>query len=83
MYPTERPIKESKGKKVKQIEGEAVMEGVEHLGQYVYEMTNAKVEQIKRERGIPQEAPLPAIEEAQVEAGEEDDVEPSAFEAEE
>lgn len=82
MYPTERPIKE-KGKKVKKIEGEAVMEGVEHLGQYVYEMTNAKVEQIKRERGIPQEAPLLEIEEGAGEMVEEEDVEPSAFEAEE
>lgn len=28
-------------------EQEAVMEGVEHLGQYVYEMTKAKVEALK------------------------------------
>ncbi|KAH7139257.1 hypothetical protein B0J11DRAFT_452098 [Dendryphion nanum] len=28
-------------------EGEAVMEGVEHLGKYVYEMTKAKVEALK------------------------------------
>jgi intron-binding protein aquarius len=30
---------------------EAVMEGVEHLGQYVYEMTKAKVEALKRGEG--------------------------------
>jgi len=28
-------------------EGEAVMEGVEHLGKYVFEMTKAKVEALK------------------------------------
>ena len=27
------------------ISGEALMENVEHLGQYVYEMTNSKVQQ--------------------------------------
>jgi len=31
---------------------EAVMEGVEHLGQYVFEMTNAKVEALRAERGL-------------------------------
>ncbi|KAH7380195.1 hypothetical protein BKA66DRAFT_571267 [Pyrenochaeta sp. MPI-SDFR-AT-0127] len=30
-----------------QVEGETVMEGVEHLGQYVYEMTKAKIEDLK------------------------------------
>lgn len=85
MYPATRLIKEKKTKKGegKVLDGESVMEGVEHLGQYVYEMTNAKVEQMKRERGIPTEAPLPAIEEAQVEREEEEDVEPTGFEAEE
>lgn len=29
------------------VENEAVMEGVEHLGQYVFEMTKAKVEALK------------------------------------
>lgn len=84
MFPSQRPIKEKKTKKP--LEGEAVMEGVEHLGQYVFEMTNAKVEQMKRERGIPAEASLPAIEEAegQGEGGEKDEnVEPTGFEAEE
>ena len=84
MFPTQRSIKEKKTKKP--LDGEVVMEGVEHLGQYVFEMTNAKVEQMKRERGVPAEAPLPAIEEAegQGEGGEKDeDVEPTGFEAEE
>ena len=32
--------------------GEAVMEGVEHLGQYVYEMTNTRLEQLKKEGSV-------------------------------
>ncbi|KAL1836269.1 hypothetical protein VTJ49DRAFT_5377 [Mycothermus thermophilus] len=31
---------------------EAVMEGVEHLGQYVFEMTNARLRQLREERGL-------------------------------
>ncbi|CAO2647974.1 Nn.00g088960.m01.CDS01 [Neocucurbitaria sp. VM-36] len=39
---------------VKVEEGETVMEGVEHLGQYVYEMTMAKIEDLKsRGKGVP------------------------------
>jgi intron-binding protein aquarius len=34
------------------VTGEAVMEGVEHLGQYVFEMTNAKIKQLREERGF-------------------------------
>lgn len=37
------------------------MEGVEHLGQYVYEMTNAKVKQLRAERGLPEDAELPPV----------------------
>lgn len=39
--------------------GEAVMEGVEHLGQYVFEMTQTKIEQLRAEKGLlPPEAVL-------------------------
>ena len=34
------------------------MENVEHLGQYVYEMTNAKVQLLRSERGLPEEDAL-------------------------
>lgn len=34
-----------------EIEGEAVMEGVEHLGKYVYDMQNAKFEALKANGG--------------------------------
>ncbi|KAF2852177.1 DEAD helicases superfamily protein-like protein [Plenodomus tracheiphilus IPT5] len=38
-----------------EVEGQCVMEGVEHLGRYVYEMSLAKVEALKREGsgGVP------------------------------
>lgn len=28
------------------------MEGLEHLGQYVFEMTNSKIQQLRAERGL-------------------------------
>ena len=43
MFPTQRTV-EQQG-------NIAEMEGVEHLGQYVFEMTKAKVEAIKRGEG--------------------------------
>jgi len=50
--------------KKESVPGESVMEGVEHLGQYVYEMTNAKVAQLKAERGLGANTPLPVVAEA-------------------
>ncbi|KAF4550875.1 Intron-binding protein aquarius N-terminus-containing protein [Elsinoe fawcettii] len=46
MYPAER----SEGEGVEEAR-QAYMEGVEHLGQYVFEMTKAKVEDLKRGGG--------------------------------
>jgi intron-binding protein aquarius len=43
MFPTTRSVEEQGNT--------AEMEGVEHLGQYVFEMTKAKVEAIKRGEG--------------------------------
>mgnify|MGYP005989439819 CR=1 FL=1 len=42
LFPTERPSANEKGA----IEGEVAMESVEHLGQYVFEMTNTKMKQL-------------------------------------
>lgn len=42
LYPTERPSTEENGA----VEGEVAMESVEHLGQYVFEMTNTKMKQL-------------------------------------
>ncbi|RQM06478.1 hypothetical protein DH86_00002324, partial [Scytalidium sp. 3C] len=48
LWPSSRILNDEEGKPVP---GETPMEGVEHLGQYVFEMTNAKVQQIKAEMG--------------------------------
>jgi intron-binding protein aquarius len=53
LWPSQRILTEEVGKEVP---GETQMEGVEHLGQYVYEMTNAKVQQLRAERGLPETA---------------------------
>jgi intron-binding protein aquarius len=45
------------------------MEGVEHLGQYVFEMTKAKVEAIKRGEGQ-----LPPVSAGRDEDGEDEEV---------
>lgn len=45
MFPTSRKLLDDVGEGVE-------MTGVEHLGQYVYEMTQAKVEAIKKGEGM-------------------------------
>jgi intron-binding protein aquarius len=37
------------------VPGETIMTGVEHLGQYVFEMTNAKIQQLKAAQGLPEQ----------------------------
>jgi intron-binding protein aquarius len=54
MWPSQRVLADEKGS---EIPGEAVMEGLEHLGQFVYEMTTARVKQMRAEQGLPE---LPA-----------------------
>ncbi|KAF1986979.1 putative DEAD helicases superfamily protein [Aulographum hederae CBS 113979] len=56
-------------RKIRQLAEHTVIEGVEHLGQYVYEMTQAKVEQLKREPGMLP----PALPDAVVEVLDEDE----------
>jgi intron-binding protein aquarius len=51
LWPSQRVLKEEEGKGVP---GESQMENLEHLGQYVYEMTNAKVQQLRAESGLPE-----------------------------
>jgi intron-binding protein aquarius len=58
MFPTKRALDD-------ELDG-TVMTGVEHLGQYVFEMTKAKVQQLKEGGG---QLPQPVLEEE-----EEDDV---------
>jgi len=59
LWPSKRIMADEEGEK--SLPGETVMEGVEHLGQYVYEMTNAKVKQLRAERGLPEDAELPPV----------------------
>jgi intron-binding protein aquarius len=51
LWPTQREVTED----LTAVEGEVPMESVEHLGQYVFEMTNTKIEQLQAEqREIPE-----------------------------
>jgi intron-binding protein aquarius len=52
MWPSSRVLAEEEGAMAP---NEAVMEGVEHLGQFVYEMTVSKVKQLRAERGLSAE----------------------------
>ena len=63
LWPTERKNIDGTA----DTEGEVVMEGVEHLGQYVFEMTNTRIKQLQDENKMP------TIDEG-AEAEEEDDV---------
>jgi intron-binding protein aquarius len=94
LWPSQRAGGEDEGKKKrkkkekeKEEVPEAVMEGVEHLGQYVFEMTNAKVAQVRAERGMPGGVELAVVQEVEegVEevVGEEEEEDIGGFEAEE
>ncbi|KAK1971139.1 intron-binding protein aquarius [Colletotrichum sublineola] len=79
LYPTERLLT---GDVNAEVSGEVCMEGVEHLGQYVFEMTKTKVNQLQAEIAIPdpgemevQGIPLEAAEEVDEDG---DDVEVEA-----
>ncbi|CAD0085224.1 unnamed protein product [Aureobasidium vineae] len=63
MFPTQRSVEEQGNT--------AEMEGVEHLGQYVFEMTKAKVEAIKKGEGV-----LPPVSAAQDEEMEDEELYP-------
>ncbi|PFH61122.1 hypothetical protein XA68_18186 [Ophiocordyceps unilateralis] len=47
LWPTERANTEEDST----VEGEVAMESVEHLGQYVFEMTNTRLKQLQQEQG--------------------------------
>jgi len=82
LWPAQRLAKQQEDTDDGASSGLAVMEGVEHLGQYVFEMTNAKVEQLKAGRGLPAEAePAISVEPAVEET--EEGLSTAGFEAEE
>ncbi|KAI9049183.1 hypothetical protein LZ554_007030 [Drepanopeziza brunnea f. sp. 'monogermtubi'] len=60
LWPSQRILKDEEGSDVP---GQTEMVSVEHLGQYVFDMTSAKVAQLRAERGLPEaDDPLLAIE---------------------
>lgn len=60
LWAAERPSTDEDGP----VEGEVAMESVEHIGQYVFEMTKTKIEQLQAEQGLLME---PTIDEAEEE----------------
>lgn len=62
LWPSQRVLPEDA---TEAVAGEAVMEGVEHLGQYVFEMTTTKVKQLQAESGLSSEEAVQAMVEAQ------------------
>lgn len=56
LWPSQRQLPEDLNEA---LPGEAVMEGVEHLGQYVFEMTQTKIEQLRGEKGLPPPEAMP------------------------
>ena len=77
-------------RKAQMFPSETHMENVEHLGQYVYEMTNSKIQQLRAERGLPATEPVALVGDVDIEfgyvKGEEEDVKEEiqeGFEAEE
>jgi intron-binding protein aquarius len=53
MWPTKRELTADGAEK--EVTGEVVMEGVEHLGQYVHEMTQTRASHLRLEMGLPAE----------------------------
>jgi intron-binding protein aquarius len=51
LWPSQRILKDEEGSDVP---GQTEMVSVEHLGQYVFDMTSAKVAQLRAERGLPE-----------------------------
>lgn len=68
LWPAERDAAEGDSA----VEGEVPMEGVEHLGQYVFEMTNTKIKQLEAEQGGMPEPIIEEVEEVEEGYGEED-----------
>ncbi|KAL7905909.1 P-loop containing nucleoside triphosphate hydrolase protein [Trichoderma velutinum] len=61
LFPTERQSTDENSP----VEGEVVMEGVEHIGQYVFEMTNTRMQQLQVEQGVLMDATIDEEDEGQ------------------
>lgn len=64
LWPSQRKVAEDVNETAA---GEATMEGVEHLGQYVFEMTTTKVQQLQAERGLSSDTEMQQVVGAQKE----------------
>jgi intron-binding protein aquarius len=53
MWPSQRRIPVQGADEADTVPSEVVMEGVEHLGQYVHEMTQTRAGQLRSEMGLP------------------------------
>lgn len=62
LWPSQRKVAEDANEAVA---GEATMEGVEHLGQYVFEMTTTKIQQLQAERGLSSDTEMQQVVDAQ------------------
>lgn len=64
LWPCQRKLSKDANEVVP---GEAVMEGVEHLGQYVFEMAQTKMEELRGANGLPSaEADIMTLEQMDV-----------------
>jgi intron-binding protein aquarius len=54
LFPSQRVLSDEEG--MNDVPGQFQMENVEHLGKYVFDMTNSKVQQLRAERGLPEAA---------------------------
>lgn len=70
LWPSNRILSEEEDTTVP---GETQMEGLEHLGQYVYEMTNAKVQQLRAERGLGESELIVPVHSGVVDGNEEEE----------
>ncbi|UKZ78220.1 hypothetical protein TrVFT333_005955 [Trichoderma virens FT-333] len=59
LYAAERQSTDEDGP----VEGEVAMEGVEHIGQYVFEMTNTRIQQLQAEQGLLMDSTIDEAEE--------------------
>lgn len=62
LWPSQRKVADDANDAVP---GEATMEGVEHLGQYVFEMTTTKIQQLQAERGLTADTEMQQVVDAQ------------------
>jgi intron-binding protein aquarius len=70
LWPSARVLADEPADAQETMPGQAVMESVEHIGQYVYQMTTEKVAQLRVDQGLPEEdLAMAPIEDAEQDMG--------------